>query len=124
MKAIGIVAAMSAMLTAGNALAQAGYPDKPLRILVGFVPGGPADTVARVIGDKFTEAWGKPVVIENRDRLWRQHGDRARRQDCARRLHTPARHLRAVRHPSEPLPEAAVRPGKGFRTDHAALPHR
>jgi len=47
MKAIGIVAAMSAMLTAGNALAQAGYPDKPLRILVGFVAGGPADTVAR-----------------------------------------------------------------------------
>jgi len=47
MKGIGIVAAMSAMLTAGNALAHAGYPDKPLRILVGFVAGGPADTVAR-----------------------------------------------------------------------------
>jgi tripartite-type tricarboxylate transporter receptor subunit TctC len=65
MKAIGIVAALSALLTAGNALAQASYPDKPLRILVGFVPGGPADTVARVVGDKLTEAWGKPVVIEN-----------------------------------------------------------
>ena len=65
MKAIGIVAALSALLTAGNALAQASYPDKPLRILVGFVPGGPADTVARVVGDKLTEAWGKSIVIEN-----------------------------------------------------------
>jgi tripartite-type tricarboxylate transporter receptor subunit TctC len=64
MKAIGIVAALSALLTAGNAFAQASYPDKPLRILVGFVAGGPADTVARVVGDKFTEAWGTPVVIE------------------------------------------------------------
>ena len=65
MKAIGIVAALSALLTAGNAFAQASYPDKPLRILVGFVAGGPADIVARVVGDKLTEAWGKPVVIEN-----------------------------------------------------------
>ena len=65
MKAIGIVAALSALLTAGNAFAQAGYPDKPLRVLVGFVAGGPADVVARVVGDKLIEAWGKPVVIEN-----------------------------------------------------------
>jgi tripartite-type tricarboxylate transporter receptor subunit TctC len=50
MKAIGIVATLSALLTAGNAFAQASYPDKPLRILVGFVAGGPADTVARVVG--------------------------------------------------------------------------
>ena len=65
MKAIGIVAALSALLTAGDAFAQASYSDKPLRILVGFVAGGPADIVARVVGDKLTEAWGKPVVIEN-----------------------------------------------------------
>ena len=65
MKAIGIVAALSALLTAGNAFAQAGYPDKPLRVLVGFVAGGPADVVARVVGNKLTAAWGKPVVIEN-----------------------------------------------------------
>src|SRR5262249_47619318 len=65
MKAIGIVAALSALLTAGNAFAQASYPDKPLRILVGFVAGGPADVVARMVGDKLTEAWGTPVVIEN-----------------------------------------------------------
>jgi tripartite-type tricarboxylate transporter receptor subunit TctC len=65
MKAIGLAVALSALLTAGNAFAQASYPEKPLRILVGFVAGGPADIIARTIGDKFTEAWGKPVVIEN-----------------------------------------------------------
>jgi tripartite-type tricarboxylate transporter receptor subunit TctC len=65
MKAIGVVAALSALLTAGNAFAQTSYPDKPLRILVGFVPGGPADIIARVVGDKLAETWGKPVVIEN-----------------------------------------------------------
>ncbi|MFL6824112.1 MAG: Bug family tripartite tricarboxylate transporter substrate binding protein [Xanthobacteraceae bacterium] len=65
MKAIGVAAVLSALVTAGNAFAQESYPDKPLRILVGFVAGGPADIIARVVGDKLTEAWGKPVVIEN-----------------------------------------------------------
>jgi len=65
MKIMGIVIALSALLTTGNAFAQASYPDKPLRILVGFVAGGPADIIARTIGDKLSEAWGKPVVIEN-----------------------------------------------------------
>src|SRR4029450_9197052 len=65
MKAIGVAVALSALLTVGNAFAQESYPDKPLRILVGFVAGGPADIIARVVGDKLAEAWGKPVVIEN-----------------------------------------------------------
>ena len=65
MKTIGIVAVLSALLTAGNAFAEANYPDQPLRIVVGFVAGGPADVVARMVGDKLAEAWGKPVVIEN-----------------------------------------------------------
>src|SRR5262245_7727093 len=65
MKVIGIVAALSALLAAGDAAAQASYPDKPIRLLVGFVAGGPADLIARTVGDKLTEAWGKPVLIEN-----------------------------------------------------------
>jgi tripartite-type tricarboxylate transporter receptor subunit TctC len=65
MKAIGIVAALSALLAAGDAAAQASYPDKPIRLMVGFVAGGPADLIARTVGDKLSEAWGKPVLIEN-----------------------------------------------------------
>jgi len=53
-----------AVLAAGTAAAQ-DYPDRPIRLLVGFAAGGPADVMARLVGDKMAEAWGKPVIIEN-----------------------------------------------------------
>jgi tripartite-type tricarboxylate transporter receptor subunit TctC len=57
-------------LSAWNAaLAQdiaATYPSRPIRIIVPFPAGGPSDIVARVIGQKMSEDWGQPVVIENR----------------------------------------------------------
>jgi tripartite-type tricarboxylate transporter receptor subunit TctC len=42
------------------------YPDKPIRIVVPFTPGGSNDLVGRVLAQKFTESWGQPVVIDNR----------------------------------------------------------
>ncbi len=42
------------------------YPSKPIRLVVPFTPGGSTDILARVIGQKLTEAWGKQVVIDNR----------------------------------------------------------
>src|SRR6202035_6068930 len=42
------------------------YPNPPLRLSVPFPPGGPADTIARIVGAKMSEHWGQPVVIENR----------------------------------------------------------
>ncbi len=43
-----------------------GYPSKLARIVVPFPPGGTTDALARILSQKMTEAWGKPVVVENR----------------------------------------------------------
>jgi tripartite-type tricarboxylate transporter receptor subunit TctC len=56
--------ALLAMASCGAA-AQSNYPDKPIRIISPYLAGTPSDVAARLIGQKFTDAWGKPVVIEN-----------------------------------------------------------
>src|SRR5712692_543703 len=63
-----LVAAMLA-IWADAAIAQdpsAGFPNRPIRMIVPFPAGGPSDILARLIGQKMSEDWGQPVVIENR----------------------------------------------------------
>ena len=59
------VAVAMAALVAPPAMAQQ-YPVKPVRIIVPLAAGGPSDLLARTVGQKLTEAWGQPVVIDNR----------------------------------------------------------
>ena len=53
------------LLIVGSPAAQTIYPDKPIRMVVGFPPGSAVDTVARLLGQKFSAAFGKPIVVDN-----------------------------------------------------------
>jgi len=60
-----LIAAALAFLFCSSVYAQT-YPSKPIRLIVPYAAGGTSDILARQIGPKLTEAWGQPVVIENR----------------------------------------------------------
>jgi len=65
MKPILGLATAIALLAAPGALAQTSYPEQAVRILVGFPAGTAPDVAARIVADKFSADWGKPVVVEN-----------------------------------------------------------
>ena len=61
-----VLAMGTALAWSSAARAQQAYPAKPIRLILPFPPGGSTDIVARMIGQKLTESWGQPVLIENR----------------------------------------------------------
>ncbi len=60
-----LILGLLALLIAGSLAAQTAYPEKPIRMVVAYVPGSQVDTVARLLGQKLAEALGKPIVIDN-----------------------------------------------------------
>ncbi len=60
-----LIAAISLCACAAGALAQ-GYPNRPLRVLVGFPAGGPIDVQARILGQKISQSLGQAVIVDNR----------------------------------------------------------
>ncbi len=53
------------LFACGAATAQT-YPTKPIRIIVAYTPAGTTDILARAVGQKMTEVWGQPVIVDNR----------------------------------------------------------
>ena len=69
--AVLATAAATALIAPAPASAQApqaaaDFPSRPLRIIVPFAPGGATDVLARMVGQKLTDAWGQQVIVENR----------------------------------------------------------
>src|SRR5215470_5998236 len=60
-----LVAALIVVLAAQTASAQSSYPNRPVKILVGFTPGTAPDLAARILAERFAEVWGTPFVVEN-----------------------------------------------------------
>ena len=69
MKTLAKLAFATAVVLAAPVHAQdaaRSYPERPIRVIVTFTPGGPTDIVARAVSQKLSEAWGQPVVVDNR----------------------------------------------------------
>ena len=60
-----LIAALVATLMIAASAAQ-NYPNKPVKLLVGFPAGGGLDVLARIVGQRVSEQWGQPIIIENK----------------------------------------------------------
>ena len=56
----------AASLAGAHAQDATGYPNRPIRLVIALAPGGGVDTSGRLLGQRFTEAWGQQVIAENR----------------------------------------------------------
>ena len=66
MNPLPVLAALATLCVTVAHAAESAYPDRPVRMVVPFPPGGANDIVARQIGQRLNARWGKPVVIDNR----------------------------------------------------------
>jgi len=83
-KRIHLLAAVCAALSVVPAWAQTAYPNKPIRLVIGYTPGGAADVIARIVGDAMSRQLGQPINVDNKpgagstlgsDILWRAPAD-------------------------------------------------
>ncbi len=64
-KPLVFVFGLVAALLSSAVLAQT-YPSKPVRLIVTYPPAGSSDLMARILGQKLSELWGQPVLVENK----------------------------------------------------------
>jgi len=64
-KILGLFLALAFVFASGESAAQS-YPSKPIKIVVGFQPGGGTDVTARIVAPKLSELLGQPIIVENK----------------------------------------------------------
>ena len=107
------VASVLCVAAASAVHAQSDYPNRQIRVLVGFAAGGPVDVTARITADALSAELGKAVVVDNRAGAGGNLAADAGRQGAAGRLH-PAAVLQCHCHLAGDLQQAAVRRAEGF----------
>jgi tripartite-type tricarboxylate transporter receptor subunit TctC len=60
-----LLAALAVLGAPRGAVAQSNYPDRAVHMVLGYPPAGPVDIIARIVADRLSQIWGRPVVIEN-----------------------------------------------------------
>ena len=65
LQVLGLLLALVLAVASGEAAAQ-GYPDRPIKFVVGYPPGGATDTLTRIVAQKMTERFGQAVIVENK----------------------------------------------------------
>jgi hypothetical protein len=88
-----VLGAASVPLLARRTIAQAGFPSRPIRIVIGFPPGGGIDILARLIAPKISERLGQPVVVDT----GRERTARSRPRASRNRIRTATRSFSAPR---------------------------
>jgi tripartite-type tricarboxylate transporter receptor subunit TctC len=66
MRLLILAASLAVVLTGVSAVQAQKFPSKPVTLVVGFPPGGPTDTVARVLADHMKGTLGESVIVENK----------------------------------------------------------
>lgn len=62
---LSIVIGLITASFSGLAISQVNYPVRPIKIIVGYAPGGTTDIIARIMAERFTASMGQPVYVEN-----------------------------------------------------------
>ena len=112
------VLACVVMALAACAVHAQDYPARPVKIIVPFAVGGPADVYARFLGARLQESMGQPFVIENRPGAGAVTGTDAVAKSRARRLHAAA-HVQRAHGQRDADPEQAVRAAARLRAGGA-----
>ena len=102
-----ILGLCAVVLLGEPALAQT-YPARPIRLIVGYSPGGGNDLIARIVAAKLQDKLGQPVIVDNKPGAQSIVAAEARRQGAVRRLHAADGAERADDHQSRGLRQAAA----------------